>query len=194
MNICVARDEAFNFTYRANLDSLARLGQVSFFSPLRDSHLPACSLLYLPGGYPELYAQQLAANGSMRCSIRDFALSNGHVYAECGGFMYLCQEIDGQPMCGVFPLLATMQDARLHLGYRQMEWQGRRLRGHEFHYSRVCPSTLPADVTALVLQQTASGQPVDTPLYLFHHVIAGYTHWYWAEGDVPFPFFPDLLM
>ena len=93
MNICVARDEAFNFTYRANLDSLARLGQVSFFSPLRDSHLPACSLLYLPGGYPELYAQQLAANGSMRCSIRDFALSNGHVYAECGGFMYLCQEI-----------------------------------------------------------------------------------------------------
>ena len=193
MNICVACDEAFNFIYRANLDSLARLGKLTFFSPLRDRQLPSCSLLYLPGGYPELFAQSLADNETMRFSIRDFALSGGHVYAECGGFMYLCQKIDSSSMCGVLPLQATMQDAHLHLGYRQMEWQGQLIRGHEFHYSSVCPCVLPSDVTVLRSQQSAGGQPVDTPLYIFRRVIAGYTHWYWGEGDVSFPFFPDLL-
>ncbi len=129
----------------------------------------------------------------MRLSIRDFALSGGRIYAECGGFMYLCQEIDTAVMCGVLPLQATMQGARLHLGYRQMVWQNRPLRGHEFHYSSICPSELPPEVSVHVLQQSASGQPVDTPLYRYLNVLAGYTHWYWADGDVPFPFFPELL-
>ena len=54
MRILIAKDEAFNFIYRANIDSLRTMGEVRFFSPLHDSHLPSCDILYLPGGYPEL--------------------------------------------------------------------------------------------------------------------------------------------
>ena len=179
--IAVARDEAFNFTYRANIDALARRGRVVFFSPLRDRSLPDCDLLYLPGGYPELFAQPLSDNTTMRKSIRDYAEEGGRVLAECGGFMYLCRDIDGLPMCGVLPLSATMDGARLHLGYRQLTVGGQTLRGHEFHYSSVRPSACPPDVRRLVLQQSATGAPVDTPIYKYKNVLAGYTHWYWGE-------------
>lgn len=179
--IAVARDEAFNFTYRANIDALARRGRVVFFSPLRDRSLPDCDLLYLPGGYPELFAQSLSQNAAMRKSIRDYAEAGGRVLAECGGFMYLCRDIDGRPMCGVLPMSATMDGARLHLGYRQLNVGGQTLRGHEFHYSSLRPSACPPDVRRLVLQQSATGAPVDTPIYKYKNVLAGYTHWYWGE-------------
>jgi len=180
--IAIARDEAFNFTYRANIDALKKKGKCVFFSPLHDAVLPPCDSLYLPGGYPELYAAELAAGESMKASIRAFAEGGGSVLAECGGFMYLCEAIDEYRMCGVLPLRATMEGARLHLGYRQMEWEGRTLRGHEFHYSSVCePAVLPLDVQRLVLQSSASGKPVATPLYRYKRVTAGYTHWYWAS-------------
>ena len=203
-SLLVARDAAFNFTYRANLDALRQLGKVTFFSPLRDSVLPPCDILYLPGGYPELFAEQLAANTLLRSSIRDFAESGGCILAECGGFMYLCQDIDGTPMCGVLPLSATMQNARLHLGYRQMTLDGQLIRGHEFHYSSIRdlaqPSTpqLPtaslstaspftdpsSSITRLCNQETATGDPVPTPLYRYKNVVAGYTHWYWADNPL----------
>ena len=101
--IAVARDEAFNFPYPANIDALARRGRVVFFSPLRDRSLPDCDLLYLPGGYPELFAQQLSDNAAMRKSIRDYAEAGGRVLAEGGGFMYLCRDIAGGPLGGVPP-------------------------------------------------------------------------------------------
>ncbi|MBQ0019412.1 MAG: hypothetical protein KBT39_02710 [Bacteroidales bacterium] len=179
MRIAIAHDEAFNFQYRANIDALRELGEVIFFSPLRDAALPSCSLLYLPGGYPELFAEQLSANTSMRASIKAFAEADGHVYAECGGFMYLTQDIDGIPMCGVLPPQATMQGARLHLGYRQMQLSdGTIIRGHEFHYSSVRELS---PCTKTSCQQNAKGVCVDTPIYHYKNVIAGYTHWYWAE-------------
>lgn len=185
--IAIARDEAFNFTYRANIEALAELGEVQFFSPLHDETLPPCQLLYLPGGYPELFAEQLAANESMRQSIRDYAEAGGRIYAECGGFMYLCRNIDEHMMCGVLPLSATMQGAHLHLGYRQMEWEGTTMRGHEFHYSDIVDT--PADtpgLRVLRLQQSAKGTSVPTAIYLYRNVIAGYTHWYWGESGFPF--------
>ena len=179
--IAVARDEAFNFTYRANIDSLRAMGEVTFFSPLNDSSLPPCDLLYLPGGYPELFASQLAANSGMRHSIKAYAEQGGRVIAECGGFMYLCSAIDGVEMCGVFPFKATMEGARLHLGYRQITLDGISLRGHEFHYSTVHEGALPNHVKAIKGQCSALGKPVDTPVYRYKNVLAGYTHWYWAE-------------
>lgn len=182
--IAVARDEAFNFTYRANIDALCRMGTVTFFSPLRDRELPPCDLLYLPGGYPELFATQLAANVAMRRAIADYAEAGGRVLAECGGFMYLCHDIDGIMMCGVLPLHTTMQDARLHLGYRQMTIGGETLRGHEFHYSRVCDNQSLGSVEELKLQRSATGTPVATPLYRYKNVVAGYTHWYWAATSI----------
>lgn len=187
----VARDEAFNFTYRANIDALRRKGEVRFFSPLHDNDLPLHdidegtrydnTILYLPGGYPELFAQQLADNQLMRESIRHYVEQGGRTYAECGGFMYLCHDIDGLPMCGVFPFRATMQGARLHLGYRKSGG----FSGHEFHYSSVIePEVMPDSIRVERSQKNAKGQDVATAIYHYRNVTAGYTHWYWADPSV----------
>lgn len=196
-SILVARDAAFNFTYRANIDALRRMGKVEYFSPFHDTILPHCDLLYLPGGYPELFAKELAANANMRRAIRDFAEAGGHIIAECGGFMYLCRDIDGSEMCGVLPMSATMSGARLHLGYRRLHLQPDTpqmsgllsllpwlsdARGHEFHYSTIREEPLPPTVQCITAQLSADGTPVATPIYIYKNVIAGYTHWYWADG------------
>lgn len=185
MTFAVARDEAFNFTYRANIDALRREGEVIFFSPMRDTALPQCDVLYLPGGYPELFADELAANTSMRESIKAFADNDGKVFAECGGFMYLCHDIDGKEMCGVFAFSATMDGARLHLGYRAhvpTAGQQRVLRGHEFHYSSIINEKVLDSITTVEhLQESALGKKTATAIYRRKNVIAGYTHWYWAE-------------
>jgi cobyrinic acid a,c-diamide synthase len=182
-HIAVAHDEAFNFLYTENLEALRRLGPMGSFSPLHDTALPADiepqhGILYLPGGYPELYAEGLAANASMRQSIREFAARGGRIYAECGGLIYLTEELDGQPMCGVLPLHSTMQGARLHLGYRTVRYQGEEWRGHEFHYSTLCDANA---LPSVAQQLRADGKPVDTALYRLGNVVAGYTHLYWAE-------------
>jgi len=188
--IAVARDEAFDFIYRANLDRLAELGEVRFFSPLRDEALPAADpdLVYLPGGYPEFFLDELAANEPMRRTIRSYAESGGRLLAECGGMMYLCRTIRSaegllHPMCGVLPLDATMEGMRLHLGYREVVGDGWRLRGHEFHYSRI-----EGELPSAARQYSARGTEVATPLYQCGNVVAGYTHLYWAEHD-PFELF-----
>ncbi len=197
--ILLARDEAFNFTYRANLDKLAEMGEVKLFSPLHDASLPCLSpgneqvMLYLPGGYPELFAKELEANVSMRRAIREFAESGGRILAECGGFMYLCRSIDGTEMCGILPLEATMEGARLHLGYRQMEWEGHSVRGHEFHYSSIRDTGLPDEAEVIRIQHSASGKEVDTPIYRYKNVVAGYTHWYWGEDGECNPLSPLCL-
>jgi len=181
--ITIAHDEAFNFTYRANIDALKQIDDIRFFSPLHDEHLPDSDLLYLPGGYPELYADQLSANSSMLQSIKDFAEKGGKIFAECGGFMYLCKDIDGIPLCNVLPLEATMNGARLHLGYRKASYNGLIIRGHEFHYSSIIiDQNLPKEIKTLRIQSNAKNNPVDTPIYLYKNTIAGYTHWYWAEN------------
>ena len=186
--IAIAKDSAFNFTYRANIDALRELGEIIFFSPLNDERMPDCDLLYLPGGYPELFASDLTNNASMRESIKAFADKGGRIFAECGGFMYLCNDIDGIPMCGVFPFSATMMDAKLHLGYRQLcniklsTLNPKLAKGHEFHYSSVIePDTLPEGIVRKQCQMSAKGKAVDTALYHYKNVLAGYTHWYWAE-------------
>ena len=179
----IARNrESFSFIYQEYID---RLADVQSFDPEHDvPDLSGVGLLYLPGGYPELFASRLEANTPMRRAIRAYAEAGGHVLAECGGFMYLCHDIDGHTMCGVLPLHATMQGARLHLGYRQMTIGGETLRGHEFHYSRVCNDLTSTDVHELRLQRSALKVPVDTPIYRYKNVVAGYTHWYWAATSI----------
>lgn len=185
LRIAVARDEAFNFTYRENIAQLERLGQVLYFSPLRDHHLPErIDLLYLPGGYPEFFLEALGANRSLKEEIARFANEGGKVLAECGGMMYLCREIidnEGRhhPMCGVLPLTATMEGMRLHLGYRQFEYRGQAWRGHEFHYSSIV-----GDLPSVATLHDAKGKACATPLYRQANVIAGYTHLYWGEQEI----------
>lgn len=184
LKISVARDAAFNFAYEENLQLLLRLGNVSYFSPLKDSALPESDFVYLPGGYPELFLSELSANQSMIRSIRNYAEAGGKLLAECGGMMYLCDEIksaegNSYPMVGLLNQSATMEQMKLRLGYRTLYYNDYRLTGHEFHYSRIEPSEeMPASIATAC---TAKGSPVDTPLYRYKNVLAGYTHLYWAD-------------
>jgi cobyrinic acid a,c-diamide synthase len=92
--IGVALDEAFNFYYRDNLDLLEMAGaKLQYFSPVNDYHLPAVDGIYLGGGYPELFARELADNESMRLDIKELSHADVPIYAECGGLMYLSREL-----------------------------------------------------------------------------------------------------
>lgn len=147
--IAVARDEAFNFTYQENLDLMRAAGaELSFFSPLRDADLPAgTNGIILSGGFPELYAAEIAANQSMRQALQSAHASGMPIYAECGGLMALTQSVTDlggreHSMFGLLPGQSVMTD-KLQLGYRLAQaagdsWllrRGETVRGHEFHYS-----------------------------------------------------------
>ena len=184
MRIAIAHDEAFNFFYAENIALLERIGDVTFFSPLHDALLPESDFVYLPGGYPELYAKKLAENISMRISVREYVERGGHVLAECGGMMYLCRSLMDKegityPMVGVLPQEATMENMKLHLGYRLLCVDNYQLRGHEFHYSSV--KNADASLNTCAESWNARGTKVDVPLYRYKNLLAGYTHLYWAD-------------
>lgn len=184
LKISIARDAAFNFAYEENVRFLHRLGNVTYFSPLKDTLLPESDFVYLPGGYPELYLPVLSANRSMLQSVRDYAEAGGKVLAECGGMMYLCREIRSTegvsyPMVGLLNQSATMEQMKLRLGYRTLHYKEHLLKGHEFHYSRIEPQE--EHPLSVATAFTAKGSPVDTPLYRYKNVLAGYTHLYWGD-------------
>ena len=147
--VAVACDAAFCFLYAANLDCLQAMGaQLAFFSPLADSALPVCDALWLPGGYPELHAETLAANSAMQAAIEGHVKAGKPVWAECGGMMALFDQLttvggSSHPMWGVLPGSVTMQKRLAALGPQQLEVPGGILRGHAFHYS-TCATPLPA--------------------------------------------------
>jgi cobyrinic acid a,c-diamide synthase len=150
--IGVARDRAFCFYYEDNLEALRAAGaEIVTFSPLQDAQLPAnLDALYFGGGYPELFADALGANHAMRQSVASFIASDGMVYAECGGLMYLSQAIRTRqgrawPMVGALPLTVEMTDRSQRFGYVEVTLTrdsvigpaGTVARGHSFHYSRL---------------------------------------------------------
>lgn len=184
VRIAVARDRAFCFYYEDNLDLLRASGaELVFFSPLTAADLPEqIGGLYLGGGYPELFAADLAANSSMRQAIRSWAEAGRPVYAECGGFMYLCQGIsaDGggqHEMVGLFPVTARMRRSRAALGYRQIRLTGdtllgsagTMLRGHEFHYSEI--EEMPAAIDRCYVLENGVREG-----YRYKNVLGGYMH------------------
>lgn len=182
--IAVARDAAFNFVYEENIRWLGRIGELTYFSPLQDCSLPEADLVYLPGGYPELYLPGLSGNTSLLRSIREYVEAGGKLLAECGGMMYLCREIvaaDGKayPMAGILDQSATMEAMKLKLGYRRLRYREDTLLGHEFHYSRILSQDKPLPSVAEAC--TARGERAETPLYRYKNVLAGYTHLYWAD-------------
>ncbi len=148
--IAVARDKAFSFYYEDSLDLLEAWGaELLPFSPLEDTTLPRnASGLYIGGGFPELYAAQLAANESLKETIRDAIGRGMPVYTECGGLMYLgtgLRDMNGQNhrMAGFLPVSSQINSPRLSLGYRTVQAlgdgpllrRGETVRGHEFHWS-----------------------------------------------------------
>ncbi len=148
--IALAQDQAFSFYYQDSLDLLQAWGaELVPFSPLVDAGLPAgVGGVYIGGGFPEMFAQQLSQNEPMLQSLRQAVRRGLPVYAECGGLMYLGQslsDLEGvhYPMVGAIPVVSSMVGRQLHLGYREVESctdspllrKGQRVRGHEFHWS-----------------------------------------------------------
>ncbi|MEO5661309.1 MAG: cobyrinate a,c-diamide synthase [Polaromonas sp.] len=183
--IAVASDAAFCFLYAANLDCLQAMGaRLAYFSPLLDAALPECDALWLPGGYPELHAQTLAANAAMKASIVHHVQVGKPVWAECGGMMALFDQltcVNGQsyPMWGVLPGSVTMQTRLAALGPQQLEVAGGTLRGHTFHYS-TCATPLQAVArTRAAPGRTLRGE--GEALYASGQIRASYFHAWFAS-------------
>ena len=147
------------------------------FSPLADAALPACDGLYLGGGYPELYLEALSANASMRASVRAAVQGGLPTIAECGGFMYLTEAIDGWPMVGALPTRCRRAGRLIRFGYAELTagrdsllfCAGDAVRGHEFHHWDV---EEPGDALAAQKPSGKSWRCADTSDTLY----AGYPH------------------
>ena len=205
----IAKDKAFCFYYRENEEVLRQKGwELVPFSPLKDKALPEnLDAIYLGGGYPEVFAKELSENTAMRFAIRDFAAKGGEVYAECGGYMYLCSSLevpqtspDGRtvckawPMCDVISATAKMGQRLRSLGYREASFLASPpfgldigvMRGHEFHWSDI---ELHKDYQPLYTASSASS-PAKQCGVAFGNVRAGYVHLYFqsledAAGNDP---------
>ncbi|WP_309232926.1 cobyrinate a,c-diamide synthase [Blastococcus sp. TML/C7B] len=146
--IAVAGGPAFTFGYAENTELLEAAGaEVVAVDPLRDEALPPGTAgLVVGGGFPEVHAAELSANGTLRAGIAALAARGAPIAAECAGLLYLARELDGRPMCGVLDVVTAMSP-RLTLGYREavavgdsvLAPAGARVRGHEFHRTRADP-------------------------------------------------------
>ena len=166
--IAVAQDKAFSFYYQDSLDLLEAWGaELVPFSPLTDREVPrGVGGIYIGGGFPEMFAEELSGNTPMLESMRDALKREVPVYAECGGLMYLGQslsDLDGNdfPMVGALPVISSMSNRRLTLGYREVEARedtpllrkGQRVRGHEFHWSVLAEQPRPEQSVYRVVNQ-----------------------------------------
>ncbi len=189
--LAVARDKAFCFYYEDNLKILEDRGvELVFFSPLKDEYLPpGCNGLYFGGGYPELHAGELAGNAAMLKEVATFGHSNGIIYGECGGFMYLCNSLKTidesiYHLCGLFSCSVRMKPRLSSLGYRSPELQkncllglqGDLLHGHEFHYSEIVES--PEEILTLYLVNGIKREG-----YKYKNVLGGYIHLHFGQSE-----------
>lgn len=191
VRIGVARDNAFCFYYPDNFEILSAAGaELIEFSPISDPDLPGeLDGLYLGGGYPELFADQLARNERMRTRIREKSRQGMPIYAECGGFMYLCRKIGDTrgkvfPMAGCFPFDTRMQPRLRSLGYRQVTLRqptiigpaGLAARGHEFHYSTIDSPTAPASTDRAFTVSARAGDSQPAAGYRVNRTLGSYIH------------------
>jgi cobyrinic acid a,c-diamide synthase len=162
VRIGVLRDEALSFYYPENLEALRACGaELITVSPLRDGRLPEVDGLYFGGGFPEVHVGRLAANRPLLEAVRNAAGAGMPIYAECGGLMFLARTlvVDGaaHPMAGVLDLVVEQTPRPVGHGYVEAEIDrpnpffapSTRLRGHEFHYSRIVSG---GDATASCLR------------------------------------------
>jgi cobyrinic acid a,c-diamide synthase len=191
--IGIARDEAFHFYYDENVRLLEDFGaELIPFSPMRDKALPQVDGLYLGGGYPELHAEALEDNVMLRRQIWEFCSVGKPVYAECGGLMYLCSEIQTStgisfPMVSWFPAVAVMSDRLQALGYVEATTQkssilgdaGETFRGHQFRYSTLVWKTPVENVYDIRKRRNGD---LFKEGYSLGNVIGSYVHSHWASN------------
>ncbi|NTS75560.1 cobyrinate a,c-diamide synthase [Catenovulum sp. SM1970] len=186
--ILVAKDLAFNFLYQENLNVLRSAGaELIFISPLNDKALPQADALYLPGGYPELYAEQLSQNEAFIQSLKAFAYSQKPILAECGGMLYLLEQLkldDGTciDMSGVLPGSGQMHKRISSIGMQGADFslltgQKHQLTGHSYHYSSA-EINLPIRLTGTTHPYKTHGENI----YWQNNILASYIHWYFASN------------
>ena len=183
VRIGVARDEAFAFTYNASLDLLRAMGaELVFFSPIHDQQLPACDSLYLPGGYPELHHQALAANSGMLRAIRDHHHAGKPLLAECGGMLYLLDaltDVDGQraELVGLLGGEAVMQKRLAALALQAVDLPEGSLRGHTYHHSLTS-----TECTPIARGVSPNGGRGAEAVYRSGRMTASYVHFYFPSN------------
>lgn len=186
VRIAIARDAAFSFIYRANLDLLQAMGaELMFFSPLTDNALPEADALWLPGGYPELHSAALAANQPMLEAIRNHHGAGKPMLAECGGLMACCETLvdksgDSHRLLGLMPGRAEMAGKLQALGLQSLSMEQGDLRGHTYHHSRLDTDWAPTARTRKLAGTEAE------PVFCHNGLVASYFHGY-------FPSAPELV-
>ena len=190
--LTAAMDEAFCFYYQENLELLRELGaRIIPFSPLRDEKLPEqTDGILLGGGYPELYAAELGENRSMREFIRRAAEEGMPILGECGGYLYLLEELEGEdgnmyPMAGVFSGSGKREERLRHFGYVTVRTgadssylkKGQQIRGHEFHYWHCQKDETEG---AMEARKPLGGKKWPA-MRIKHQVTAGFPHLYYPS-------------
>jgi cobyrinic acid a,c-diamide synthase len=189
VRIAWAQDEAFHFSYQENIDLLSAAGaEIIPFSPLHDRAVPeGIDALWLGGGFPENFAAQLAANTAMLATMRECGARGLPIYAECGGFMYLCEWLEdhqGQryPQVGLIPGGTRMTDRLQQFGYAEATFlqdtllgpAGTAVRGHRFHYSVYEPGSTPLTCAYRITRATTGEAHLEG--FYTHNVLATYLH------------------
>ena len=170
--IAVARDAAFNLMYRENLACLKRIGEITYFSPVYGSDLPETDMVYLPNGFPELFARQLHRRRKLMDDLKAFAEKGGRILAEGGGAVFLSRSLTvrqgGTPyaMSGILPYDFIVDTPRLQTKYRKYAIGGMEWKGHEYRYF-----------------QLPEGVAEDTVIR-YKNVIACCGQMYWGEANV----------
>jgi cobyrinic acid a,c-diamide synthase len=185
--VALAAGPAFTFRYAANVEMLRAGGaDVVEFDPLVDEALPAgTDAVVIGGGFPELYADRLAANLPMLRSVRAVVAEGARVYAECAGLLYLAKTLEGHEMCGVVPTDVAMT-RRLSLGYRDAVGvsdavAGLRVTGHVHHRTASTPAVGKVPLWRL------DGEPAG---FATDNVLASYLHLHFTGA----PAIPQWLL
>jgi cobyrinic acid a,c-diamide synthase len=186
--IGIIKDSAFQFYYPENIDALKQAGaETVFISPLAEKTLPELDALYIGGGFPETHARQLAENKSFSKALKALAEDGLPIYAECGGLMYLGEELVLQKksysMVGVLPLTFDFYSRPQGHGYTVVTVEnenpfyevGTKIRGHEFHYSRVLHWS-GKEKDLVFRMQRGVGITRDKDGICYKNVLATYTH------------------
>tara|TARA_Y100000782_G_scaffold91738_1_gene100443 strand:+ start:967 stop:2316 length:1350 start_codon:yes stop_codon:yes gene_type:complete len=191
VTVSVALDSSFNFYYHDNLAALRREGaKLKFFSPVSDKKIPACDLIYIGGGFPEVLGQLLERNTTMRKLIKKYAEEGMPIYAECGGLMYLTKSISlgkkRYKMVGLFDA-ETQMTKKMTLNYTEGRIRSNclvsipaRFRAHEFHYSKI--RNLPKDARLVYDLKIGEGIANKKDALSEYNTLASYCHLYFDSA------------
>ncbi len=186
INIAVAKSKGFNFYYGINLKRLEQLGaQLTFFDPLKDKSIPKdIHGLYIGGGYPEIFAEEISANSKLLTNIKNAAINNLPIFAECGGLLLLSTSLNDRSMADVFPATINLTN-KLALGYVSATFlsdtcisnKGDVVKGHEYHYTQSKPIGKVA--------KFSSRNGVKTSGFKFKNTFGSYLHLYLGSDITP---------